>query len=232
MVLTQSMQDYMKFIYELEQAEGKATTSSLAELVGVADASVTNMVKKLADLGLVEHEPYRGVTLTPAGEKVALEVLRHHRLIELYLATALGYPWDIAHDEAEKLEHVISEYFEDRIDQLLGYPKVDVHGSPIPTKEGQVDEQNYVLLAGLSPGDRATIRRILDRDHKVLSYLSTIGLTLGIEMEVIKRHPFEGPITVETGSERHIISLELARNIFVEPVSSGIAQTNDILNDK
>jgi DtxR family transcriptional regulator, Mn-dependent transcriptional regulator len=219
MALTKSMQDYIKFIYELEQTEGRANTSRLAELMEVADASATNMVKRLAELGLVERKPYKGVTLTPAGEKVALEVLRHHRLIELYLAKALGYPWEKVHAEAEKLEHVISEYFEDRVDQLLGHPTVDVHGSPIPTKDGEIEEQDYVPLEGVKVGERVVVKRVLDRDPKMLSYLSKIGLTLDVEIEVTGRHPFEGPITIDAGNERHIISLELARHIFVEPVS-------------
>ncbi|TCJ15674.1 metal-dependent transcriptional regulator [Rubrobacter taiwanensis] len=215
------MQDYIKFIYELEQTEGKASTSRLAELMGVADASATNMVKRLADLGLVERQPYKGVTLTGEGEKIALEVLRHHRLIELYLARALGYPWDKVHAEAERLEHVISEYFEDRVDQLLGYPTVDVHGSPIPTKDGEIEEQDYVPLESVQIGERVAVRRVLDRDPKMLSYLSKIGLTLGVELEVTGRHPFDGPLVIETGGDRHIISLELARHIFVEPAAKG-----------
>lgn len=227
MTLTKSMQDYIKFIYELEQTEGRANTSRLAELMEVADASATNMVKKLAELGLVERQPYRGVTLSEDGEKVALEVLRHHRLLELYLAKALGYPWEKVHAEAEKLEHVISEYFEDRVDQLLGHPTVDVHGSPIPTKDGTIEEQTYVPLEGMEVGERVLVKRVLDRDPKVLSYLSKIGLKLDIELAVVNRHPFEGPITVDTGNERHIISLELARHIFVEPVAHrvGISHT-------
>lgn len=215
--ITESMQDYVKFVYELERAEGRATTSRLAELLGVADASATNMVKRLAELGLVEREPYRGVVLTPAGEKVALEVLRHHRLLEAYLAEALGYSWEDVHDEADRLEHVISEEFEDRIDRLLGYPTVDVHGSPIPTKDGEISEQDYLPLADLEPGVRATVRRADDRHPEMLAYLSEIGLTLGVEFVLVEVHPFDGPLVVEAAGERHILSRELARHVFVEP---------------
>lgn len=224
MELTQSMQDYLKFIYELERAEGKATTSRLSELMGVADASTTNMVKRLADLNLVQREPYRGVVLSPAGEKVALEVIRHHRLLEAYLSTALGYLWEEVHAEAERMEHAISEDFEDRIDELLGYPTVDTHGSPIPTKEGAIAEQDFLRLSELSEGEAASVRRVSDRDPEMLAYLTRIGVGLGGEVRVASRAADGGSITIEVGperhAERHIIGRELGKNIFVEPTET------------
>ncbi len=217
MELTKSMQDYLKFIYELERAEGRATTSRLAELMGVADASTTNMVKRLANLNLVQREPYRGVVLTPAGEKVALEVIRHHRLLEAYLETALGYSWEEVHAEAERMEHVISEDFEDRIDRLLGYPTVDAHGSPIPTKEGAIAEQDFLQLSELPQDKAAAIRRVSDRDPEMLAYLTRIGAVLGAQVRVTGRATNSGPMTIEVGSERHLIGQDLGENIFVEP---------------
>lgn len=224
MELTQSMQDYLKFIYELERAEGRATTSRLAELMGVADASTTNMVKRLADLNLVQREPYRGVVLSPAGEKVALEVIRHHRLLEAYLATALGYSWEEVHAEAERMEHAISEDFEDRIDRLLGYPTVDAHGSPIPTKAGDIAKQDFPRLSELQENEVAAVRRVSDRDPEMLAYLTRIGVGLGAEVRVAGRATDGGPITIEVGperhAERHVIGQELGRNIFVEPIKT------------
>lgn len=219
MELTQSMQDYLKLIYQLEWNEGKVTGSRLAECLGVTSASVTNMVDRLAKLGLVRREPYRDVTLSAEGEKAALKIIRRHRLIELYLVRELGYSWDEVNAEAEKLEHVISEDFEDRIDRLLGYPKIDPHGAPIPTKDGKIGKEVYVSLAELETGDRAVVRLVLDRDSEMLSYLTTIGVTLGVTLEVVERYPFDGPIMVDTGDDRHVLSMTLARHIFVEPSS-------------
>lgn len=225
MTLTPAMQDYLKFIYDLERAEGRATTSRLAEQLGVTDASATKMAKRLAELGLVERAPYRGVTLTAEGARRALEVLRHHRLLEVYLVEVLGFPWDKVHAEAEVLEHAISEDFEDRIDRLLGHPTIDVHGSPIPTKEGAVDPQEgYVPVAALAVGARAAVRRVrATGDPRMLTYLATIGLVPGVELAVVGRDPFAGPLTVEARGARHVISLDLARAVLVEPLPIGAA---------
>ena len=218
-MISQAMQDYLKVIYKLQKErheEGAVTNSMIAEEMQIAAPSATNMIKKLSEIQLVEHTPYRGVTLTNAGEKIALEILRHHRLIELYLAEALGYSWDQVDAEAEKLEHVISEEFEQRIDALLGYPTVDPHGAPIPSFKGVVDHQNYLPLSKVEPGQRAVIQQVSDSDPELLRYVDELGLKLGTEMLVQDRAPFNGPLrlSMEQGQEQSM-GLEVASQIFV-----------------
>jgi len=218
-VLSAAVQDYIKAIYKLQQSEGKATTSALAERLSVASASVTNMVKKLAEMKLVRHTPYREAVLTPAGEKIALEIIRHHRLIELYLAEVMGYSWDRVHEEAEKLEHVISEEFEEKIDQVLGRPTTDPHGDPIPSKDGKVSACDHARLADLAPGTNAVVRRVDDFDPERLRYLSERGLVLNARVQVIHKEPFNGPLLVRVGKARHHLGLDVARGVFVEMTS-------------
>jgi DtxR family Mn-dependent transcriptional regulator len=213
--LTESIQDYLKEIYKL-QTGGRAGTSAIAERLGVSPASATAMVKKLAALDLVEHEPYQGVHLTPAGERIALEVIRHHRLLEQYLAETLGLSIDAVHAEADRLEHVLSEELEARIDESLGFPTHDPHGDPIPNVDLEVDETALKPLATLAPGDRATIRRVPDGDAELLRYLSSLALVPGEQIEVEEAAPFDGPLTVVVGRGRHAISRELASRIGVE----------------
>jgi len=219
-MLSAAVQNYLKAIYKLEKGGEKVTTSALAERLSVASASVTNMVKKLAEMKLVRHTPYKEVVLTPAGEKIALEIVRHHRLLELYLAEIMGYSWDRVHDEAEKLEHVISEEFEDRMDEALGRPTTDPHGDPIPSKDGQVHAPERSSLADLRPGASAVVRRVDDYDADRLRYLSERGLTLNARVEVLQKEPFNGPLLVQVGSARHHVSLEVARAVFVEETAS------------
>jgi DtxR family Mn-dependent transcriptional regulator len=207
-MLSAAVQNYLKAIYKLEKGGEKVTTSALAERLSVASASVTNMVKKLAEMKLVRHTPYKEVVLTPAGEKIALEIVRHHRLLELYLAEVMGYSWDRVHDEAEKLEHVISEEFEDRMDEALGRPTTDPHGDPIPSKDGKVHLPERSRLADLRPGASA------------VRYLSERGLTLNARVEVLQKEPFNGPLLIQVGSARHHVSLEVARAVFVEETAS------------
>jgi DtxR family Mn-dependent transcriptional regulator len=218
-MLSAAIQDYLKAIYRLQEDGGQATTSALAERLEVASASVTNMVKKLAEMKLVRHTPYRDVILTPAGEKIALEIIRHHRLIELYLAEIMGYSWDQVHDEAEKLEHVISEEFEEKIDAALGRPKTDPHGDPIPSKDGRVATFDHFRLADLEPGDSAVVRRVDDEDPERLRYLRERGLVLNARVEVLGKEPFDGPLLVKVGRARHHLGLEVARGVFVESAS-------------
>jgi DtxR family transcriptional regulator, Mn-dependent transcriptional regulator len=213
--LTESIQDYLKEIYKL-QTGGRAGTSAIAERLGVSPASATAMVKKLAALDLVEHEPYQGVHLTPAGERIALEVIRHHRLLEQYLAETLGLSIDAVHAEADRLEHVLSEELEARIDESLGFPTHDPHGDPIPNVDLELDETALKPLATLAPGDRATIRRVPDGDAELLRYLSSLALVPGEQVEVKEAAPFDGPLTVVVGRSRHAISRELASRIGVE----------------
>ena len=213
--LSSASQDYLKEIHNLRVERGSATTSAIAERMGVKPPSVTAMVKKLAALGLVQHEPYRGVELTPSGERVALEVIRHHRLLEQYLAQALGLSLDEVHVEADRLEHVLSEELEARIDRSLGYPTHDPHGDPIPDADLKLDRSSLRTLASLEPGDEATIRRIPNGDEKLLRYLAEKALVPGRKVKLRKAEPFGGPLTVRVGKAEHAISRELAAGIGV-----------------
>lgn len=222
--ITAAMEDYLKVIYRLSEDGQRATTQSIAERMNVAAPSVTGMIKRLADLNLVKHERYRSVTLTPTGRKAALEVVRHHRLLELYLAEALGYSWDEVHDEAERLEHTISEEFEDRIDAALGFPSFDPHGDPIPSRSGTVGEVSDDRLSSLETGDTAIISRVADSDPEKLRYLGTMGLYPETEISVVDRMPFDGPLKVRVGDQEHFVGAELARSVHVlrnEPEPDG-----------
>jgi DtxR family Mn-dependent transcriptional regulator len=215
-MLSEAIQDYLKSIYTLQAVQGAVSTSALAEAMGVSAPSATGMVKKLAGLKLLRHTRYQGVVLTRAGEKIALEVLRHHRLLELYLAQALGYSWDKVHAEAEKLEHAISEEFEEKIFEALGRPTLDPHGHPIPTREGTVEQREQELLSDLEPGATATIRQVSDGDADMLRYLGNLGLTPETAIEVVDKAPFDGPLTVRTGDGAHVLGRHLASQIRVE----------------
>ena len=214
--ITAAMEDYLKVIYRLSEDGKRATTQAIAERMNVAAPSVTGMIKRLAELKLVEHERYRWVTLTPTGEKAALEIVRHHRLLELYLAEALGYSWDEVHDEAERLEHTISEEFEARIDRVLGYPTTDPHGDPIPSASGTIHAVPDDRLSALEPGERATISRVDDTSPDKLRYLGTMGLYPDTEVTIIERQPFGGPLLVRVGDTDHYVGAELAEMIHVD----------------
>jgi DtxR family transcriptional regulator, Mn-dependent transcriptional regulator len=213
--LTDAMQDYVKEIYKLRLEGKRATTSAIADRMGVRPPSVTAMVKRLSALGLAEHAPYRGAELTPAGERVALEVIRHHRLLELYLAEALGLSLDEVHSEADRLEHALSEELEAKIDLALGYPTHDPHGDPIPDAELRLDRKRLRTLASLEPGDEATIRRVPDGDDELLRYLAKLALVPGEKITLRAAEPFGGPLTVRVGKAEHAISRELAAGIGV-----------------
>ncbi|OGB88649.1 MAG: DtxR family transcriptional regulator [candidate division NC10 bacterium RIFCSPLOWO2_12_FULL_66_18] len=215
-MFSQAMQDYLKAIYKLQEQGGVVSTSALAEAMGVAAASATGMVKKFASLRLVRHHPYQGVVLSKAGEKMALEVIRHHRLLELYLAEALGYTWDKVHEEAERLEHVISEEFEEKIFEALGRPTRDPHGDPIPAKDGTLVVAEHDRLSDLEPGAMAVIRQVSDSDAEMLRYLGTRGLVPDAAVEVLDKAPFNGPLTVKTGETAHVLGREVASHIRVE----------------
>jgi DtxR family transcriptional regulator, Mn-dependent transcriptional regulator len=215
MELTDAIQDYLKEIYKLEASGRRATTSALALRLEVSAPSVTSMVKKLASLGLVEHERYRGVTLTARGERVALEVIRHHRLLEQYLVETLGLPIDAVHAEADRLEHALSEELEAHIDRTLGFPTSDPHGDPIPGPDLKIVPTDTTPLSALETGDRATVSRIPDGDGELLRYLSELKLTPGSRLEVRESAPFDGPVTVRVGGSDHAISRELAALIDV-----------------
>jgi DtxR family Mn-dependent transcriptional regulator len=221
-MLSEAVQDYLKAIYTLQEQGGAVSTSALAEAMGVAAASATGMVKKLAGLKLARHHPYQGVVLTKAGEKMALEVIRHHRLLELYLAEALGYSWDKVHEEAERLEHVISEEFEEKIFEALGRPTRDPHGHPIPGKDGTLVTGTHERLSDLEPGATGVIRRVSDRSAEMLRYLALRGLVPDAAIEVVEKAPFNGPITVRTGETSHVLGRDLASHIQVESRAGGV----------
>ena len=207
----------MKAIYALESRGGASvTTNALAERVGVSSASASVMVRKLADAGLVEHTPYHGVRLTKHGRRVALEVVRHHRLLETFLVQELGMPWDRVHAEAEVLEHVLSEALEQRIAEKLGHPARDPHGDPIPSAQLEVDEQPTERLEDLQPGMRGRFVRVSDADPAMLSYLADRGIAPGDTCEVLERQPFDGPLTVCFGDHTHTIGGRLAAAMRIE----------------
>jgi len=215
--VTSAVEDYAKAIYALETRDDAAvSTNALADRLGVTPASASSMVKKLAGLGLVRHEPYRGVRLTPQGLKVALEVLRHHRLLERYLAEELGVPWDRVHDEAEVLEHVLSEELEDLIAAKLGNPTRDPHGDPIPTRDGVIDEAPTIALDQLGPGATGVFVRVSDSDPEMLRYLAARGIKPGDTFEVVDKQPFDGPLFANFNDEVHVIGGALARAMRVE----------------
>ena len=213
--LSVAIQDYLKEIYKLQAAGERATTTAIARRMGVAPSSATSMLKKLAVLGLAEHAPYRGVELSDAGAKIALEVIRHHRLLEQYLAETLGVGIDAVHAEADRLEHVISEELEARIDEQLGYPTHDPHGDPIPDPELNVDRTSLRSLEALVPGEEATVRRIPDGDAELLRYLAQLTLLPGRRVTMRESAPFGGPLTVDVDGSEHAISRELAGQIGV-----------------
>jgi DtxR family Mn-dependent transcriptional regulator len=213
--LTAAVQDYTKAIYSLESRDGAASTSDLATLLEVRPASVSGMLRKLSALGLVEHERYRGVRLTERGRRVALEVIRHHRLVELFLVESLGMTWDEVHAEAEVLEHALSEELEELIAAKLGNPTVDPHGDPIPSRELQLAETRAPALAELEPGETATFVRISDTDPEMLRFLGKRGIVPGTKLEVVDRQPFDGPIFVRVGGKVHALGAVLARAMHV-----------------
>jgi DtxR family Mn-dependent transcriptional regulator len=211
--LSETIQDYLKEIYKLQASSERATTSAIAGRLGVAASSTTSMLKKLAALGLVEHAPYRGAELTEAGNRIALEIIRHHRLLEQYLAETLGLGIDAVHDEADRLEHVLSEELERRIDEALGYPTHDPHGDPIPDADLNVDGARLRTLAALEPGEEATVRRVPDGDPDLLRYLAELALLPGRRVRMGRCEPFGGPVRVTVGGAEHAISRELAVQI-------------------
>ncbi len=213
----QAIEDYLKTIYMLEQEESPVSTSRIANARSVKPGSATSMIQRLDRLNLVNYEKHYGVTLTPAGEQIALEVIRHHRLVELYLIEALGFSWDEVHEQADILEHVIGEKLEERIAMALNYPSFDPHGDPIPSKEGVIVDVDTIALSELTAGTEAAISRVPDNaDGDYLRYLSELGLIPGALLRVIEVAPFEGPLTVDIGGQTQIIGYRVASTIQVE----------------
>jgi DtxR family Mn-dependent transcriptional regulator len=213
--LTAPVEDYLKVIFELGAGGGVAGTNEIASTLGVAPASVSGMVRRLADQGLIAHERYRGVQLTKAGRLAALRTIRRHRVIEAYLTTALGYPWDRVHDEAERLEHAASDELIDRMAAAIGEPTTDPHGAPIPTRDGTLDEPALQTLDAVAVGSRVCIQRVGDRDPEQLRYLAELGIMPGRRVEVLARAPFDGPISLRVGRLTRTIGAVLAKRILV-----------------
>ena len=216
---TESIQNYLKAIYRLSEEGRKVTTSALARELGIAPASATLMIKRLADRDLVVHEPYRGVALSEEGERIAVEMVRHHRLVERFLVEVLGVPWDEVHDEAEKWEHLLSEDIERRMDAALGFPTSDPHGSPIPSYEGAFAEREAVPMADLRSGQSAVVAEVSDRDASLLRYVGSLGLYPGAEVSVVDDEPRGGTLTILVGRKRHTIGRDVARELLVSEVA-------------
>jgi DtxR family Mn-dependent transcriptional regulator len=216
--LSEAVGNYLKAIYHLcqEDEDKRASTQKIAARLCVSNPGVTKMLHHLAKHQLIQHTPYQPVCLTPVGEKIALELIRHHRLIELYLMENLGYGWEQVHEEAERLEHHISEAFEDSIERLLGFPQFDPHGDPIPTRDGRMPKPVTETLAAMPDGRSIVVRRVTDEDPALLRYLKERRLLPGTETKIIEREPFAGALLLEVAGRQERISLEAAKNVFVE----------------
>lgn len=218
--LTRSVEDYLKAIYHLSASGGFAATSDIASMLDVAPPSVSGMVKRLSEAGLIEHVPYRGVQLTSQGRRAALRMVRRHRILESYLLQHLGFNWDDVHEEAERLEHAVSDTLIDRMATRLGDPQYDPHGAPIPTAAGDIEEAELVSLADAAPGAKLELRQVEDRDPAKLRYLAEQGLVPGVRLEVVARQPFNGPTSVRMGDDVRIVGRDLALTLWCREVTS------------
>ncbi|MEO8621686.1 MAG: metal-dependent transcriptional regulator [bacterium] len=221
--LSGPVEDYLKAIYDLERVGEPASTNDIALRLAISPASVSGMVRRLADQGLITHEPYRGVRLTREGRSAALRTLRRHRILECYLTEVLGYPWDRVHEEAEQLEHAASEELIDRMAAALGNPVLDPHGAPIPTRDGTVEEGTLRTLADVAQGEKLRVRRVEDEDAERLRYLAELGIRPGALVRILDKAPFEGPITLWVddagGGATRAVGVALAQQVFVEAVA-------------
>jgi DtxR family transcriptional regulator, Mn-dependent transcriptional regulator len=215
---TPAVEDYLKAVYQLSDAGEPAGTSAIAERLGVSPASVTGMLKRLGQQGLLLHEPYQGAILTARGRKEAVRMIRRHRVLELFLVEVLGYTWDQVHEEAERLEHAASDRLIDRMAGVLGDPDADPHGHPIPSAGGRFQPADLPKLADLEPGERAILRRVSDEDAEALRYLARLNLVPGVRLEVLERTPLQGPMRVRVDQQEEMVGLELAARLCVEPV--------------
>ena len=217
--LTGPVEDYLKVIFELERSGEPAETNAIARLLGIAPASVSGMVRRLAEQGLITHARYRGASLTPAGRRAALRTLRRHRVIEAYLTSALGYSWDRVHDEAERLEHAASDELIDRMAAAIGEPETDPHGAPIPTREGTLQEERALVpLSALPVGDTARVEQVSDESGERLRYFAELGIVPGATIQVTAREPFEGPIAIRVESADRAVGPALAAQVMVTPI--------------
>jgi DtxR family transcriptional regulator, Mn-dependent transcriptional regulator len=218
--LTAPVGDYLKAIYDLERAGQPATTNEIAMRLAISPASVSGMVRRLADQGLIRHEPYRGVRLTASGKRAALRTIRRHRILECYLAEVLGYSWDRVHEEAERLEHAASDELIDKMAEAIGNPRYDPHGAPIPTSDGEVEEGSHRSLSEVGKNKVARVQRVHDEDGSRLRYLDELGIRPGTRVRIIEKAPFDGPITFKVEGGRsapaRAIAVSLAQQVFVE----------------
>ena len=211
--LTRSVEDYLKAIYNLSPEGRPASTSDIAHRLDLSAPSVSGMVKRLSEQGLLEHVPYKGVQLTDEGRRAALRMIRRHRILEAYLVAQLGYGWDTVHDEAERLEHAVSDALVERMAEALGNPEADPHGEPIPTADGLIEEISAVPLPDVAPGEAVEVRRVTAGDPDRLRYLASVGLTPGALVTVIEHHPFQGPTTFRVADRAQVLGHELARSV-------------------
>ena len=218
-MLTAPVEDYLKAIYAIGKGSGPAATNEIAQRLAIAPASVSGMVRRLADQGLLAYERYHGVKLTESGRRAALRTLRRHRVIEAYLSRALGYTWDRVHYEAERLEHAASDELVDRMAATIGEPEVDPHGAPIPTRDGSVDETEYTSLAQLAAGTAGVVVRVSDEDPEMLRYLAELSIVPGKKITVKSRAPYDGPITLSVGRQEFSIGPALAANVLIAPLA-------------
>jgi DtxR family Mn-dependent transcriptional regulator len=213
---SEHFENYLKSIYAIETDRGKVSTTILSERLRISAASATEMIKKLAEEGLIMHEPYKGVHLTETGKKQALQIVRRHRLWELFLVKVLQYEWDEIHDEAERLEHIASDKLLNRIDEILGYPNRDPHGDPIPSADGKLKRAKLRSLSSVRGGESVKVTRVSDSNAEILQYLQKLGVRLGKKLAVRERMEFDGSFRVEIDGKKQFISAKLAQHIYVE----------------
>lgn len=215
--LSQSVQDYLKIIHKL-QVNGSVSTTVIAKELHVSGASVTGMLKKLESMGLVDYNRYRGAQLSDKGNKAALEIIRLHRLLELYLKEKMGFGLDRVHGEACRMEHSISEQFSNKLDEILGHPEFDPHGHPIPSKNGEMPKIKEYQLSIIEPVTQVMISHIADENERILAYLEEQGLLPNVKIDVLEKEPFNGPITISYNGIQKVIGYEIAKDIFVKIV--------------
>lgn len=218
--LTRSVEDYLKAIYQISREGRAAPTSEIASALELSPASVSGMVKRLSEQGLLEHAPYKGVQLTDEGRLVALRMVRRHRILESYLVASLGYSWDTVHDEAERLEHAVSDGLIERMASALGNPAFDPHGEPIPDTDGSVAELAWTPLSEIPEGETVEIRRVRAKDSELLRYLGSRDLRPGVSVEVLERQPFRGPITVRADGREQVLGHEVAEQLLCVPAEA------------
>jgi DtxR family Mn-dependent transcriptional regulator len=229
---TPVVEDYLKAIWNLAQVETPVSTSRIADRLGLSAAAVTAMVKRLAENGLLRHEPYYGVRLTPAGELAGLRIIRRHRVLELFLTETLGYEWDRVHDEAERLEHAASDELIERLARLLGEPARDPHGAAIPTAEGELDQAVYATLADRAAGEVVRVVEVRVHEPEQLRYLGSLDLYPGARVEVVEIAPFEGPMSLRVNGSPRVLSMSLARQLYVAENGDADGETIEVKHDR